>query len=687
MNRSKRAIIAFITLLVMSLNFLDSAITPVYADISSADKLMQNERLINIQDMSYKYSDIAKHWARDGIYKLSYMEILKGYPDGTMKPDKTLTRAEFIVMLARAINLPDTDLYNQYYDDINLNHWGFQYIQEAKAAGIINIFNESKLNPDKIITREEMTIIAAAVVRDIPLTSPSKSFKDLSTGYRYMDSINTVTGLGIIKGMPDGTFKPYVGASRAEAAVIIQRILDVKDGLTGDDAQVLQAFAEGYEKSSMTNPNQGTLSNEELNIYSIGKELKQNNLRSMVIANFEQQNINIYRSIEDLYANVTTLSKYLGEVSLSYKLTFSTEDGVSRDYKVNRILYLKKSEGSWKVYNSTATYSRAYAIPKAEKINLAWQYLSQKTPDMSNVSKLEGLNVISPTWFTLSNASGDIRSIADVRYSEWAHKNGYQVWALATNDFDKDMTEQMLVNPASREKAINTLIQYAKDYKLDGINVDFENMYTRDKDLFTLFVKELYQKTTQMGIVLSVDVTVIVKNSNWSESYDRKALAQVSNYIALMAYDQYWTGSPVSGSVSQLKWVEDNLKTVLLEVPKEKLLLGMPFYTRVWQEKYDATNKLVVTSRAVSMEYAEQLIAENNAVKTWDAVSGQYFATYKKDGSTYKIWLENESSIKLRVELANKYNLAGVASWKLGFEKPGIWDVIASALAKRIASN
>jgi spore germination protein YaaH len=687
MNRSKKVFIALVTLIVMILNVLGYNISPLYADMSAVDKLMQNERLINIQDMSYNYSDIAKHWAREGLYKLSYMEVLTGFTDGTMKPDKTLTRDEFIVMLTRAINLPVSDTYNQYYTDINANHWSFQYIQAAKAAGMIDIFNEGNLNPTKVITREEMAIIAAAVVKEIPLTSSSKSFKDLNDGYKYLDSINIVTGLGIINGIPDGTFKPYAGASRAEAAVIVQRILDVKTALNNSEGFVLQAFAEDYEKSSMTSPNQGTLDSQGLMIYSTNKELKQNAIRSRIIANFEQQDINISRSIEDLYANVTTISKYLGEVSLSYKLIYSTEDGVSRDYNVNRILYLKKSEGSWKVYNSTATYSRAYAIAPAEKINLAWQYLGQSTPDMSNVSKFEGLNVISPTWFALSSENGDIRNIADVKYSNWAHKNGYQVWALVSNDFNKELTAQMLANPASREKAVNTLIQYAKDYKLDGINVDFENMYTKDRDLFTLFVKELYQKTKQMGIVLSVDVTVIARNSNWSECYDRRALAQVSDYVALMAYDQYWAGSPISGSVSQLKWSEDNLKKVLLEVPKEKLLLGMPFYTRVWQEQYDVNNKLVVTSKAVSMENAEQLIAENKAAKIWDTVSGQYFATYNKDGVTYKIWLENESSIKLRVELANKYNLAGVASWKLGLEKPSIWSVIATALNKKIASR
>ena len=687
MKKSKAKIIAAVTLLTMVLNIFGGINTSLYAEISPVDKLIQNERLINIQDMSFRFSDIAKHWAKDGMYKLSYMGILTGFVDGTMQPDKTLTRDEFIVMLARAIDLPLADTNDQYYEDIDTNHWSFQYIQAAKVSGIIDIFNESKLNPTKVITREEMAVIAAEVVKDIPQTGPIKSFKDLKSDYKYMDSINIVTGLGIINGIPDGTFKPYAGASRAEAAVIAQRILDAKDVLNNNEVSMLQVFAEDYEKSSMTNPNQGTLGYEELQRFSMGKEYKQNDLRNKIISSFEQQNINLLRSTEDFNVNVAVLSKYLAEVSLNYKLTYSTEDGVSRDYNVNRKLYLKKSEEKWKVYNSTATYSRAYAIEQSEKINLAWQYLSQSTPDMSNVSKLAGLNVVSPTWFSLSSGSGDIDSIADVRYSNWAHKNDYQVWALVTNDFNKDMTSEMLANPASREIAENTLIQYAKDYKLDGINLDFENMYIKDKDLFTQFVKELYQKTKLMGITLSVDVTVIAKNSNWSESYDRKALAKVSDYIALMAYDQYWAGSPVSGSVSQLKWVEDNLKPVLLEVPKEKLLLGMPFYTRVWKEEYNANNKLVVTSKAVSMEYAEQLVAENNAAKTWDAVSGQYYATYQKDRATYKLWLEDENSIKLRVELANKYNLAGVASWKLGFEKSKIWDVIAAALNRKIASN
>ncbi len=682
MKSSKISLIAVIMMMAILFNMLDGIGNIAYAETTVMDKLLQNERLINVLDTSYSYKDLANHWAKDGMYKLSYLEILTGFADGTMKPDKTISREEFIVMLTRAIKLPLTDTYPQFYEDIDVNHWSYKYIETAKNSGIIDIFSASKLSPTKTITREEMAVIAAKVAKDYPLTGSSKSFKDLSTSYKYMDSIQVVTALGIIQGLPDGSFKPYGGASRAEAAVIIQRILDLKSSEAFSETEVIKAFAENYERSSMSNPNQGAWTQNELTLYSSGKEQKQNSMRNNMVYSLEAENINLMRNITDLNTTVSSISDYLAEVKLGYKLTVTADDGTSREYGIDKALYMKKDEGKWLVYDSKTSYTGSIDLGSNTKINLAWQYLSGGTPNMSGTSKLEGLNVISPTWFHLSSAAGDVSSIADVNYSNWAHNNGYQVWALVGNNFDMDMSSQMLSNPTARAKTINTLMQYAKTYKLDGINIDFENMYTKDKNLFTQFVKELYDKTKAAGIILSVDVTVITVNSNWSECYDRKALAAVSDYIALMAYDQYWSGSPVSGSVSQLSWVETHVNKVLKEVPREKLLLGMPFYTRVWKE-VTSNGKVVVTSSAVSMQTAEKLIADNKATKTWDAASGQYFATYIKDGATYKIWLEDENSIKLRVELAKKYQLAGVAAWKIGFEKPGIWGTIAAALGNK----
>lgn len=677
MRKANIKIISVVLAMSILLNIF-SFTRPVYADMTLLDKLTQNEKLISVTDKSYTYSDITGHWAREGILKLSYMEILKGFPDGSMRPDKTLTREEFIVMLARAIDLPLTDTYVQSYQDVEVGRWSSQYIAAAKSMGFLDIFKQGVMYPAKNITREEMAVIAAKAVQDMPLTSQSKSFKDLNAAYKYLDSINIVTSLDIIRGMPDGSFEPYNGATRAEAAVVIQRILDLKSPEDLQENSEITSFAENYEKSRMTNPIQGTFSTEDIMLFSIGKEQKQNIKRDTIISSLKLQSINLNRSISNSYTFISYKSRYLAEVVVSYNMTNATVEGASREYKITRKLYMKRDKGKWTVYDSSVLYSilNEVNVKESEKINLTWHNLYNSSPNMSGTAKIEGLDVISPTWFTLSSANGDYANIASLDYTSWAHKNGYKVWALVGNNFDRDLTSKVLNNEAARKNAVDNLIKFIKDYNLDGINIDFEYMYTSDKDLFTKFVGELYQKTKPLGVKLSVDVTVIAYNSDWSSCYDRKALAQVSDYIALMAYDQYWTGSPVSGSVSQLRWVEDNLKKVLLEVPNNKLLLGIPFYTRVWKEAYVANGKLVVTSSSVSMQTAERLAAENNAARTWDAVSGQFFVTYKKDGAVYKIWMEDEASIKLRVEMANMYDLAGVASWRMGFEKPQIWEVI-----------
>lgn len=681
MRKTNTSIFAVVLAFVMLLNIF-SFVGPLYAESASMDKLLQNEKLIGVTDNSYTFKDISAHWAKEGVLKLSYMEILKGFPDGTMRPDKTLTREEFITMLVRAIDLPMADTYAQSYKDVDLNRWSSKYIGAAKSAGLLDIYNQAMMYPAKIITREEMAVIAAKVAKGVPVSIPSTSFTDLSASYKYLDSINIVTALDIIRGMPDGSFKPYSGATRAQAAVIIQRILDLKVSDNEEDNNSLIAFAENYEKSNMSSPNLGTLSTQDILGYSIGKERKQNIQRNTIINSLNFQGMNLDRSITDFIAFVSYKSKYLADATVSYKLSTATDDGALREYRITNKLNMKKSSGQWVVYNSDAVYSilNEVAVEKSEKINMTWQNFYKLTPDMSGKTKIDGLDIVSPTWFTLSNANGDFNNIASKDYTDWAHQNGYKVWALVDNNFNRELTSQMLNNPAARANAIDNLIRYAKDYNLDGLNIDFEYMYTREKNLYTQFIRELYQKAKPLGITLSLDVTIIVSNSDWSSSYDRKALSQVSDYMILMAYDQHWVGGPTSGSVSQLKWVDENLQKVLLEIPKEKLLLGMPFYTIVWKEAYDANGKLVVTSNAVSMQAAEKLVSENNAVKKWDAASGQYFATYNKDGAVYKIWLEDETSIRLRVDLANQYELAGVASWKMGLEKPEIWNIIQTTM-------
>ncbi|WHH59953.1 glycosyl hydrolase family 18 protein [Petroclostridium sp. X23] len=320
--------------------------------------------------------------------------------------------------------------------------------------------------------------------------------------------------------------------------------------------------------------------------------------------------------------------------------------------------------------------------PNNGKINMVWEYVHKSTPNMEKVKKIEGLDVVSPTWFSITDENGTIVDKADAKYVNWAHNNGYKVWALVDNSFDPDITNIILNDSEMREKIIQQLLMYAETYKLDGINIDFENVYLKDKDMVTQFVRELVPMFKEQGLIVSIDVTVKSTNENWSMFYDRKALSEVVDYVALMAYDQHWSSSPKAGSVAQITWVENSLKQVLKEVPADKLLLGLPFYAREWKEEM-VNNKKKVTSKALSMKAVKKIISDKNANVSWDDESGQYYAQYKEGQAIYKIWVEDARSITLKASLVSKYGLAGVASWRRGFESEDVWNVLLESLKQK----
>ncbi|MDF2522813.1 MAG: glycoside hydrolase [Clostridiales bacterium] len=315
--------------------------------------------------------------------------------------------------------------------------------------------------------------------------------------------------------------------------------------------------------------------------------------------------------------------------------------------------------------------------PAAGKINLVWEMMYSKRPDLSKINKMDGLDVISPTWFQVANDKGQLINRADAKYVEWAHANGYKVWGLLSNDFnDIKMTKRFLNNTDARDTTIREILAYASLYKLDGINLDFENIYKEDKGALTQFVRELTPLLKEQGLVVSMDVTVPDGSDTWSLCYDRKAIGQIVDYVMLMTYDQHYSTSPKSGSVAQIVWVEKNLQKVLEMVPKEKLLLGLPFYTRLWKEELDKDGKLKVTNQVLAMDAAKKMVKDNNAPVKWDEESGQFYAEFKKDNLNYKVWLEDENSINLKSSLAQKYNLAGAAAWRRSDETAEVWKVL-----------
>lgn len=328
----------------------------------------------------------------------------------------------------------------------------------------------------------------------------------------------------------------------------------------------------------------------------------------------------------------------------------------------------------------------AYTAWKAigSKINLTWEAVYAKAPNPDAIGDLTGVNVVSPTWFELTDGDGGIKGKADMAYVNWAHKKQMQIWAVFSNSFDPDLTTKALSSTASRLKMIQQLAAFAQMYKLQGINLDFENIYTADKANLVQFVRELTPYMHEMGVVVSIDVTPKSNSEMWSLFLDREELGKVVDYMMIMAYDEHWASSPNSGSVASLPWTEQAVKKILTEdkVPPGKVVLGMPLYTRQWTEKKGADGKVAVTSKTLGMESVQKIIKERGLTPVYDEKSGQRYIEYTQDGALQRIWIEDSLSVKARIALVKKYQLAGAATWQRQFQSDDIWGIIHQSLTK-----
>ena len=308
------------------------------------------------------------------------------------------------------------------------------------------------------------------------------------------------------------------------------------------------------------------------------------------------------------------------------------------------------------------------------KVNMVWHQVTSTDANAyfaDATANMTGVNVISPTWFYLTDTSGNIASIASADYVSQAHEKGLQVWGLIDNFTQEVSTTETLSSTAARQNIISQLIQAAKDVGMDGINVDFESLSEDVGIHFLEFLRELSIECHKNNLVLSVDNPV---PEDFTSHYDRAEQGRVVDYVIIMGYDEHYVGSE-AGSVASLPWVEQGIQDTLDEVPAERVINAIPFYTRLW--KNTGGN---VTSEAIGMDQAQQTIADNNVETYWDKTTSQNYGKYDIDNSTYQIWLEDAQSVAEKVKLVSKYDLAGVSAWKLGFENNGIWQVISDNL-------
>ena len=316
------------------------------------------------------------------------------------------------------------------------------------------------------------------------------------------------------------------------------------------------------------------------------------------------------------------------------------------------------------------------------KVNMFWDYFSQyvKAPDRTG-QVVDGVNVVSPLFFYLDKTDGTLKeNVGDAgkTYIEWAHSNGYKIWPMISNsDAGIKVTSTILNSYSKRQELIQSIVEKCAQYEIDGINIDFENMYQADKDKFSRFIIELAPRMQEMGIVLSVDVTAPDGDPNWSLCYNRNVIGDVADYLVFMGYDQYGTSSAKPGTTAGLNWVEKSLQKIIQydEVDTEKIILGIPFYTRQWTIASDG--KIKDRSPVPMMN----IKIPNNVEKQWDEDLKQYYIEYASGKNTIKMWIEDGTSIKEKVALVAKYKLGGTSGWRKDMETSNVWAIIKEGLA------
>ncbi len=457
-----------------------------------------------------------------------------------------------------------------------------------------------------------------------------------------------------------------------------------------------------------------------------------------IVTEFEDQDVATVKNDTQIRLRGGVKSPVLTEVSAGEDVTIiEQEENWSKVRSANGFIgYIQKSDLK---DERRETYARDFEEPvytnisKDYIINMVWHNVTNETANstvLERIADTKGLTTIAPTWYHVADTDGNLESISSATYVNYCHQSNIEVWATV-RDFDggissQDESYEFLSYTSKREKFINALIADALQVGVDGINVDFEKISTECGEHFIQFIRELSVRCRQNGLVLSVDNYV---PKGYNTQYDRKEQGIVADYVVIMGYDEHYAGSEEAGSVSSYDWVRDGIEETLKEVPADKIISGIPFFTRLWKEtpkgadtgeetgeegeaaeegggnwesdeaeaaddtidanaeeaaesdesaesSEAAVSTIEVSSEAMGMDTAAATVAEAGAEITWDDVAKQDYATWTEGDTTYKIWLENANSIEPKLQLMKDNNLAGSSAWALGQENSDIWQLI-----------
>ena len=413
-------------------------------------------------------------------------------------------------------------------------------------------------------------------------------------------------------------------------------------------------------------------------VYNVKVEYNQDT-NTISIDKKDTSDLSVKYNNVNVYNDLTTKSNVISKIGKSNTVTVYTESlKHNRWHKIKTdsgvIGYIAKNNVDIvdsNEENNDSNSSLNENVENNEKLIMFWQYGSDL--EVLGNKKIEGVNVVSPTWYELKNSKGEITSEFSQSYYNKAKSYGYEIWPIITNGIDSVSytagdTSAMLNSEYNREQFIKNLLEIAKQDNLDGINIDFESMKTEDRDMYTQFIRELVPILRSNNIKVSVDMYFVAY-------IDRKEVGKAADYIVLMGYDQRGAWSNEAGSIAEVSWVEDNIESLINDssIPSQKIILGIPLYTRLWTIKDGETKP---TTKVYTMKNCESFIDKYNITPVYDENAGQNYAEYKQGSLTYKLWIEDATSVKRRTETVKKYNLAGITTWRKGFETDDVWQVI-----------
>ena len=490
-----------------------------------------------------------------------------------------------------------------------------------------------------------------------------QAVKEVLNDYFYWDSENNT----MLYTMPTGVVQIPAGSNSYTADGKTQSLNYNIVLIDGTETYIALDFVKQYTDISYEtfhDPDRIVINNEwgDMTVASIRKAGKVRNLggiKSPILREVEKNEVvRILEPMED-WTKILTQDGYIGYIKNDRLVKERTETRIS-DFVAPEYTNIQKDYKINLVWHQTTSMDANYNI----------------IYDIANVKKV---NTISPTWFSIASNDGTLDSLALADYVDTAHSNHMEVWPLVDN-FSENIDFTAVMNSTSaRNKIENQLIAAAIEYSFDGINVDFENISEDAADGYIQFMRELSVMCRKNGIVLSVDVPVPM---DFTAHYNRKALGEVCDYLMIMGYDEHYAGSEEAGTVASLSFEEEGIQNTLQEVAAEKVVSGIPFYTRLWCTTTNEDGTTTVTSEAMGMNQAQQTLENNQVEASWDETTGQNYAQFNgESGELYQIWLEDTESLTRKLELIKNYDLGGVAEWKLGLEDDSVWDLIAKYIS------